>query len=204
MYHLYHTSGFVLGSSPHGEGNKSFTLLTRELGLITATAQSVREERSKLRYGLQNLSLSEFTLVRGKDSWRLTGALCEENLYTTFRATPEVPELFGRIFRLLRRLVTGEEKNEKLFAAITEAYAFLKSIRTYESAAADTKYEITNVEIVLVLRILFLLGYLAPRGEFGAVLSDISLWNDSLLSDAKGWRALALADINNSLKESQL
>jgi hypothetical protein len=63
---------------------------------------------------------------------------------------------------------------------------------------------VAEVEIVLVLRVLYLLGYLAPRGEFGAVLSDISLWNDSLLSEARSFRALALADINQSLKASQL
>lgn len=224
-YHLYHTHGFVLGSAPRGEGNRSFTLFTRELGLITATAQSVREERSKLRYGLAELSLSDITLVRGKDSWRLTSALCIENLYATFHHTPETVKLFGRIFRLLRRLVAGEEQNEQLFKAIEEAVEFLKRRGTdvagmpvasgtnaeisktsagEESQSDNVNIGIGTVEIVLVLRILHILGYLAPRGEFGDVLSDVSLWSDSLLSDAKGWKALALADINESLKATQL
>lgn len=195
MYHLYHTPAFIIGSSPRGEGNKTFTLLTRDLGLISATAQSVREERSKLRYGLETLSLSDVTLVRGKDSWRLTNASLQEYFYNTFRTSPETVLLFGRIFRLLRRLVTGEEKNEQIFRTISEAVLFLKTNPTLS---------VSEVEIVLVLRILHLLGYLAPRGEFGSILSDVSNWSESLLVEAKSWKTLALADINNSLRESQL
>lgn len=170
-------------------------MLTRELGIVTATAQSVREERSKLRYGLQDFSLSLCTLVRGKELWRLTNATLIEHLYHTFRDEPEVSALFGRIFRLLRRLAPGEEKNEKVFTAVAEALSFVK---TQPSRA------LSEIEIVLVLRILYLLGYLAPRGEFGGVLSDLSVWNDALLAEATSFRSLALADINDSIIASQL
>lgn len=260
MYHLYHTPALVLASAPQGEGSKTFTLFTRELGLIHATATSVREERSKLRYGLQDFSYSEVTLVRGKEFWRVTSAVLIENVYTAFRATPEAALMFARAFRLLRRLVAGEEKNKRLFDAVREAFLFAKSssipppfikeaTRSSEAENVSTltkgvppSWEVgvvkslispttpvcdhpssgrrgsplplekgefrpdvlAEVEIILVLRILYLLGYLAPRGEFGAVLSDISLWSDSLLFEARTFRSLALADINHSLWQTQL
>ena len=225
MYHLYHTEGFVLRGSEKGEANKSFLLLTRELGLISATAQSVREERSKLRYGLSDFSLAELSLVRGKDSWRITGATLVEDVYGALRASPHAAALFARIFRLLRRLVAGEEKNEQLFCAVKEAFLFLHSssvppfLKEVPVRAEDLKIprladeplplgkgelRSAEVEVVLVLRILYLLGYLAPRGEFQAVLSDVFHWSDALLSEAKHFRTLALQDINHSLRESQL
>ncbi|MDO8593898.1 MAG: recombination protein O N-terminal domain-containing protein [bacterium] len=284
-HHLYHTLGFILGSEGRGEANKSFTLLTKDLGLISATAQSVREERSKLRYGLQELSLSELTLVRGKDIWRLTGAALVDNLFLSFRDSPEITALFGRVFRLLRRLVAGEEKNERLFTVIAETSSFLKglhspflkgekrihgasqdlslsglaeserctaSVRSGESSLSaeasaqagsrgisnptdfvqersewlqnrsaldlsrppvhrnepppfkKEELNISEIEIILVLRILYILGYLAPREEFGSLLSDMSAWSDSLLFEARSFRALALADINHSLQQTQL
>lgn len=234
MYHLYHTEALVLGGEPQGEGSKRFALFTRELGFLSTVATSVREERSKLRYGLQDFSLSELSLVRGRELWRVTNATLVENLYTAFRSTPDAVRMFSRVFRLLRRLVVGEEKNERLFDAVREASSFLKagnspfSKGSGESASRGIlnppppafdfsanqkrgtpplrkeKSEIADVEIILVLRILSLLGYLAPRGEFGTVLSDISLWNNSLLSEARSFRSLALSEINNSLKATQL
>jgi len=195
MYHLYHTEAFILSSANRAEANKTFTLFTRELGLIVATATSVREERSKLRLALQDFSLAELTLVRGKNIWRVTNAAHIDNVWSAFCNRKSEALIFARIFRLLRRLLAGEEKNEQLFLTVKEAFCFLKS------HAGKAVHE---AEVVLVLRILFLLGYLAPRGEFESLLSDVELWNESLLTSARAFRALALADINQSLKASQL
>jgi len=195
MYHLYHTEGFIVGSSPRGEGSRTISLLTKELGLVTATAQSIREERSKLRYGLQEFSLSLCTMVRGKGIWRITSAVLVEHLYHTFRGSPEVSLMFGRVFRLLRRLVGGEEKNERVFLVVRDAVEFAK---------INPLLSVAEIEVVLVLRILFLLGYLAPRGEFEAVFAGDLVWNETLLTGARVFRSLALSDINNSLQATQL
>jgi len=195
VYHLYHTEAFVLSSADIGEGNKSFTLFTRDLGLLSASATSVREERSKLRFALQDLSLAELTLVRGRTAWRVTNAAYIDNVRSAFCRRESEARLFARIFRVLRRLLAGEEKNEQLFLSVKEAFNFLRS-HTGKAAA--------EAEVVLVLRILFLLGYLAPRGEFEHVLCDVALWNDALLSDARAFRSLALQDINHSLQQAQL
>src|SRR3989338_3194317 len=195
MYHLYHTSAFILGSAPSGEGSRIFSLFTREMGLISAFAQSAREERSKLRYGLQDFSYSEITLVRGREFWRLTRAELTENIFNALKHSNEATRMLGRIFALLRRLLTGEEKNESLFAVVLEGFQFI--IRN-----KDTKL-VEGVEIVLVLRILHLLGYLAPRGEFDQFLTHAGLWDESVISKALLFRTVAISEINNSLKESQ-
>ena len=194
VYHLYHTEAFVLGNSPRGEGSNIISLFTRELGLLNATAQSVREERSKLRYDLQDFCYSDISLVRGKEFWRLTHAELIENI--AHNESSETLLMFGRVFRLLRRLLAGEEKNEPLFIAIRDGLQFVKEKK-------DTG-AIEGVEIVLVLRILHILGYLAPRNEFDTFLSHAGLWDDSVISKALLFRTLAISEINDSLKESQL
>lgn len=196
MYHLYHTDAFVLGSSPLGEGSKIVSLFTRELGFLVASAQSVREERSKLRYGLQDFSYSEMALVRGKEFWRITHVAFKENVLQELLCSREVTHMLGRIFALLRRLLTGEEKNEPLFLAVLEGLEFM---RTRNNPAF-----LDGVEIVLVLRILYLLGYLAPRREFDPFLSHSALWDESIISDALLFRTLAVSEINHSLRETQL
>jgi hypothetical protein len=63
---------------------------------------------------------------------------------------------------------------------------------------------VSGVEIVLVLRILYHLGYLAPRGEFSQFLTESILWDEPLVRSALLLRALAISEINQSLKASQL
>ena len=229
-YHLYHTDALVLGSAPSGEGSKLIVLFTRDLGLITASAQSVREERSKLRYGLQDFSYSDVTLVRGKEFWRLTNAALYENMLDQGEERKAV-QMVSRISKLLRRLLAGEEKNEPLFVSVLEGLQFVKTMRTTESMPCPAvasreggrKYEqeahttpsiplliqggedaLAGVEIVLVLRILHLLGYLAPRNEFNPFLTHADMWDEEVVSKALLFRSLAISEINNSLKESQL
>lgn len=195
MYHLYHTDAIVLGSEPFGEGHKLISLFTRELGLRMASAQSVREERSKLRYGLQDFSYSRVSLVRGKEFWRLTGAELVHNV--SFDAErPDALRMLGRIFKLLRRLLPPEERNVALFEALRDGMQFAKE--------APSKPLVDGAEIVLVLRILYLLGYLARREEFEPFLSECTEWGTEVFSAAASYRALALREINQSLKASQL
>ncbi len=196
MYHLYQTDALVLGGEPSGEGSRRLTLFTRELGLLSAVATSVREERSKLRYGLQDFSYTTVSLVRGRERWRVTNAALMQNLAEVFRDFSEARELFARIAKLLRRLLHGEEKNEPLFRAVRESFAYLER---NQSASL-----IAQIEVVLVLRILSLLGYLAPRKEFEVFLVEPLSWNAELFGHTAHLRSLALSEINRSLRETHL
>lgn len=195
-YHKYHTDALILGSTPVGEGSKLISLFTRELGLLTVSARSIREERSKLRYGLQDFSHSEVGLVRGKEFWRVTSATLSENLFNALREQSEAARVLERVCSLLRRLLPGEEKHEDLFDAVLAGFLFIK---TNPGPTA-----VSGGEIVMVLRILYLLGYLAPREEFAPSLFECRVWSASVITNALSFRALAIAEINHSLRESQL
>jgi recombinational DNA repair protein (RecF pathway) len=138
-YAVYSTRGFILGSAPSGEASKIYSIYTEDFGLIRARAQSVRLLVSKLRYNLEDYSFATFSLVRGKEFWRLTGAEKTALDQSTLLVR-------ARVLNLVKRLVQGEEKNEKFFAAL--------SLMT-EGAVSET---------FLLSHILSALGYLDLEG----------------------------------------
>ena len=81
LHHIYHTEGFVLSGQSVGEANKYFRIFTKDFGMVGAMAQGIRLLQSKLRYSLQDYSYSKISLVRGKQVWRIVGAIKEKNLY---------------------------------------------------------------------------------------------------------------------------
>ncbi len=133
-YHIYTTRALVLSYTPIREADRLYVLLTEDLGLIRASAMSVRKEVSKLRGSLEPVSLSTVSLVKGKDFWRITSAETIKRINTS-------PEL-ARPLSLLEKLVQGETPHPELFKAVLEGI---------ERGEEETR---------LVATILFHLGYL--------------------------------------------
>src|SRR3954464_15134396 len=99
-HHIYTTPGFIIHSAPQSESGKYFLVFTRDLGMVGATAQGVRLSQSKLRYYTQDYSFSLFSLVRGKDVWRMVGA---KEIEGVGEVREENKKLWVRILTLLRR-----------------------------------------------------------------------------------------------------
>jgi DNA repair protein RecO (recombination protein O) len=179
MHKIFTTEGVVLGKRGAGEANTLVSILTRELGLIRASARSARVEHSKLRYGLETLTCARYALVRGKNDWKLVGveqvshALAEGSIDRRRRA--------GKIAKLILRLIHGEERVPALYKTVVEGLGAIASAPTPEDADA--------VETVLVLRVLAHLGYLPHtqalsqfiEGEYSLELSAQALKSRSLL-----------------------
>ncbi len=68
------------------ESGLVLTLLTEDFGLVRAKAEGLRKPGAKLASALQTLCESDVTLVRGKDGWRITGALLVENRFLALPA----------------------------------------------------------------------------------------------------------------------
>ena len=64
---MYHTEAIVLRTSPLGEADRLFTLLTPRLGKLRATARGVRRPTSKLGGHLDPLTRSSLTINRGRN-----------------------------------------------------------------------------------------------------------------------------------------
>ena len=150
-YRIYTTDAFVLGSRPAGEASLQFTLFTHELGLVRAHAQGVQLLASKLRAGLQTLTASSVSLVRGREVWRLTSTSAHAHAATK-RLCADERVVWARILALVERLVRGEEQDELLYQMLVAIAAFLAR----EELSSD---ELLCLELLAKLRILHHLGY---------------------------------------------
>lgn len=195
-HHVYTTPGFVIYSANIGEANKLIYIFTRDLGLIIGTAQGVRYLKSKLRYHLQHFSYSEFSVVRGKEMWRITGAREGDIDLKNLKERKDVFSLYARILTLLKRLLNGEEKHTLLFTTLYKGFCFL-SKNNFDSETLE------SFEHILVLRILNHLGYIQAKKDILQFLSD-AVWDNSLLSYAKEQKGNLVREINISLKATQL
>jgi recombinational DNA repair protein (RecF pathway) len=123
-YSVYSTRGFILGSAPSGEAGKTYAIYTEQFGLLRAHAQGVRHLKSKLRYNLTDYNFATFSLVRGKEFWRITGAVSEPFATDADSASGGDSVLIrARILNFIRRLVQGEERNDELFAVLLDLFS---------------------------------------------------------------------------------
>lgn len=169
---------------PHGEAGKFLLLFTYDFGMIGATAQGIRLQQSKLRYHIQDGDFSNISIVRGKEVWRLTGAVEIEH--------EKVTVLHLKILKLLKRLLHGEDKNDKLFEIVEVLYVTTINEIDYES-----------IECLTILRILNTLGYIKNNDELLPFLSSTDL-NKDLLASFSNIKPKVINTINEALKESQL
>jgi DNA repair protein RecO len=156
-YKTYITDALVCGSRASRTADRSFLLFTREAGMLYATAKSVREERSKQRFALQEFSYVRVTLVHGKTGWRITGTEPHMNAYS-IQTTRDARALVRNVIRVLRRLVQGEVPHEALF----------DEVHTVLTRAHEGQEGV--FEEVLTLRMLHALGYISPTVELHPLL----------------------------------
>jgi len=192
--HIYQTEGLILGSTEVGEANKLFFILTEEFGFIVAIAQGIRELKSKLRYSLQDLCYSRIDLVRGKEIWRITNAE-PTNGYHKILSDLDKARFITRILSLLRRLLHGEECNQDLYNAIKTTFIFLEKVEC-------TKENLSNLEIMSNLKILYHLGYVDNNEMFSTIIQMPPSKN--VLELVTPVRKFALDKINKSIQASHL
>lgn len=193
MHHIYHTEGIILDSRNFGEAGKYYNIFTRDLGMITASAQGVRKISSKLRFVLQDFAYLKIDLVQGKNIFRITNA-SKTNILEQITRQPENFKVFANIASLLKRLLAGVEPNETLFIDLLRGLSILEKIRTKE--------DLRNVETIIVLRILNNLGYIGEN----EILHDLikSPFEENLVFEVSKDRTKVLHQINKALKETHL
>jgi recombinational DNA repair protein (RecF pathway) len=190
MYQKYQTDALVLGSRESGESDRAYSLYTKEFGLVRARASAVRTERSRMRYALQNFARANVSLVRGKRGWRIAGATA---LIPAVGDTRGISS-FARIAELALRLIHGEERNDYLFAALSDAHGTLMREKCDAFAV---------VEIVCVARLLYALGYISSEALSTALFTHTAYTGESLM-EAETLKDKLLSSINRAIAETQL
>lgn len=146
-YATYITDGLVCGTFNRNTADRSYLLFTREAGMLYADARSVREERSKQRYALQDFSLVRVSLVKGKQVWRI-GSIEPVHNYYHQASGKQARGGVVAVFRLLRRFMKGEEASTELFDFVLASLQVLEDL-------VDNHF----VAEVVQLRVMAYLGY---------------------------------------------
>lgn len=151
-YVTYTTKALVCGTFNRNTADCSYLLFTREAGMLYADARSVREERSKQRYALQDFSLVRVSLVKGKRGWKV-GSIESQKNYYHLATDKDARGSVVSLFRLLRRFVKGEEAAPELFDYVVSAFDEL----------AGNVIERPFVSMVVQVRVLAVLGYVDKK-----------------------------------------
>ena len=187
-YQTYTTEALVCGSKDSYTSDRSYLLFTEQGGILWATARSVREERSRQRYALQDFSHVRVSLVRGRAGWRIGSVSALQN---PFQAAPDRVQrgAVTQVIRLLRQFVHGEEPHPALFG---DTIAVLTAITT---TAAD----LDTIVDVYMLRLLHHLGYIAPESSYAHLLTS-----DQWLQEGASFPKAAHQAIQEAQKVSHL
>lgn len=151
-YQTYTTKALVCGTFNRNTADRSYLLFTREAGMLYADARSVREERSRQRYALQDFSLVRVSLIKGKRGWKIGSIEAQENYYQT-SIDKDARGSVVSLFRLLRRFVKGEEADPELFDYIIDA------LNELSNEVAKRSF----VSIAIQVQVLAVLGYVDKK-----------------------------------------
>lgn len=159
---MYTTEALVCGSYNRGHADRLYYLFTKNLGLVEASAKSVREERSRQRYALQDFSLAQVTLVRGRGGFKIGSVIPLTNFYHNTDSR-EMRTAIVSVVKSIRRYIHGEEPQQFLYQDSIEGLCKIIS----------TKDEIQQFWTILTeSRTLFHLGYVAPSPALQALFNE--------------------------------
>ncbi len=178
----------MLARSPQGEANANLLLLTEEFGLIRARAQGIRNPGAKLAGALQTFFECEVVLIRGKDTWRISGATLERSFASELSVSARLRA--GRISSLLARLIRGESSDPS---------AFLIFQGLLDSLITATEPEGEVAECLAALRILRGLGL-----DAGEIPGEESSYDEETLKEASAARKGLVMRVNRGIKASGL
>lgn len=201
-HHIYTTEGFIIESRESGEANRSLLIFTKDFGMIYTFIQGVRKITSKLRFHIEELSYKSFSLVKGRDKWRITGISDVSDNSSAknkiIKSDRTVLAAYANILNLLKRLLSGAEKNEQLFDIVYSFYEYATS-----HLEVEQKGKIKNVEALTVLRILNCLGYVKKLDFWPDFAATHSIDDVSLDKVDKNYNEV-IKEINTALRESHL
>jgi len=202
-YHIYTTDAIILKRTPIGEANAYFHILTEDFGLIIASAQAVRKSISKLRPALQEYSLVSISCVKGKNGWKVTNVVEKNNLF--FSVPVFARHVMAQVVSVILKMIPGEASHPEIFQTVRTGFEFLVSVANQSAEArAKAERDIPNFECLIVLRILYHLGYVVWGDHTKEFLKNTQEWNDDILNNISVQKKEVIALINKALEASQL
>ncbi len=190
-YHVYTTDGIILKRTAFGEANVVLHILTRDHGLIIASAQAVRMVNSKLNSALQEYSHTLLSCIKGKNGWKIINSASKENFF--FPLSIKKQQIVARVASVLVQMLPGEEIHPAVFEVVCGGYTEL---------VTQDKF-LKELEALLIARILYHLGYIGLKENTLEFVSTYG-WGGDVLEKVEKNKLLIISHINKAFKESQL
>lgn len=159
-YKTYTTEALVCGSRHSNTSDKSYLLFSPDAGMVWASAKSVREERSKQRYALQDFSHIRVSLVKGKSGWRIGSVESFGNAFMAAKTRIQ-RGCINHLFALLRRYVHGEVSLPNVY----EDLAVILNDQAY------LEMHCVRIQQLFAVRLLSELGYVAPSAVVSPLIA---------------------------------
>lgn len=191
MHTLFTTPAYVLTTYPQGESSLVYKLLTKSKGVLYAHGRSVRELKNRNRYALQVGHKPIVTLVRGRETWRITTAQHSPFECTTTQHMSAV----RRVLYLAGKYMPIEDSVPEIFEDIEH---FVKALCTHPEHTV-------LIEAIIVLRILDRLGYVARPIEENSIMPflDAHAFTQATLKEGEAHKTLLVGRVNSALSEAK-
>jgi len=128
-------TAIVLRKREIGETDRLYTFYTREMGKVQAKAIGVRKSQAKLASALETLMLSDVTIVRGRGTGRVAGAVAEE-YFSGIRSDFATLSIALGTVAEFDSIVGLEQPDPALFSLLFEYLSLLNHIAGDEPGAA--------------------------------------------------------------------
>lgn len=149
----YKYQAIILGKIDVLETDRIYSVYSKEKGKMRLLSCGVRKPNAKLAGSLEPITLSEIFFAKGKGRGRITGAIVLEN-FSSLKEDIFALERVFYIFGIFNRLISEEEKDEKIFDLLFE---YLELMNKLSFQKEEMKMEILTFG--LIFKLLSFLGY---------------------------------------------
>jgi len=116
----YSARGFVFGREDKAETDRVFSIFTEEFGRIKVFAKAIRKIKSKLKSGIDILSVSEIEFIQGKLQKTLTDAVFIKK-FSNIISSPRRFKIANKIAKALDDFIKEQERDSRLFNLLIDS-----------------------------------------------------------------------------------
>lgn len=161
---------------------------------MVGKVQSGRSLESKLRGGVQDFTMGTFSLVRGKNEWKVVGARASGNIFESVRSEPEKVRVAASVLNLIKKLVEEGRETHELFDAVKDFVIHLPRL---------PMQELKSAECLILLRILNKLGFLRADPDLVICLEEKGI-TQIALTTIQTHKQKTIKLINESLHAAEM
>ena len=149
----YKYTGIILNKWDVGETDRIISMYTLEGGKIKSVAKGVRKAHAKLASSLENITLSDITIVRTRGLGKITGSIVEQNFSFLKRDCDALLETFLGL-SIFDKLVDYENPDQQVFHLLKN---YLEAVDDCAHNASSEKYVL--LRLGFIVKLLDSLGY---------------------------------------------